>query len=51
MEKLIGKLEAKLQLLELTHEQTESIFSTRITEKIRRLKEAFQTIVIGTEES
>ena len=48
---LIGKLEAKLQLLELTHEQTESIFSTRITEKIRRLKEAFQTIVIGTEES
>ena len=50
MDTLIGKLEAKLQLLELTHEKTESIFSTRITEKIRRLKEAFQTIVIGTEE-
>ena len=35
MEKLIGKLKAKLQLLELTHEKTEGITSNRITEKIR----------------
>ena len=50
MEKLIGKLKAKLQLLELTHEKTEGITSNRITEKIRRHKEALQSIVIGAEE-
>ena len=36
--------------MELTHEKTESI-STRITEKIRRHKEAVQSIVIGAEET
>ena len=50
METLIGKLKAKLQLLELTHEKTESIISTGITEKIRRHKEALQSIVTGMEE-
>ena len=50
METLIGKLKAKLQLLELTHEKTEGIISTGITEKIRRHKEALQSIVIGAEE-
>ena len=50
MEKLIGKLEAKLQLLELTQEKTESIVGTGITENIRRHKEALQSIVIGAEE-
>ena len=50
MEKLIGKLKAKLQLLELTHEKTEGIIRTGITEKIRRHKEALQSIVIGAEE-
>ena len=50
METLIGKLKAKLQLLELTQEKTEGIISTGITEKIRRHKEALQSIVIGAEE-
>ena len=50
METLIGKLKAKLQLLELTHEKTEGIISTGITEKIRQHKEALQSIVIGAEE-
>ena len=50
MEKLIGKLEAKLQLLELTQEKTESIVGTGITENIRRHKEALQSIVISAEE-
>ena len=50
MEKLIGKLEAKLQLLELTQEKTESIVSTGITENIRRHKEALQSIVISAKE-
>ena len=50
METLIGKLKAKLQLLELTHEKTEGIISTGITEKIRRHEEALQSIVIGAEE-
>ena len=50
METLIGKLNAKLQLLELTHEKTEGIISTGITEKIRQHKEALQSIVIGAEE-
>jgi len=50
METLIGKLKAKLQLLELTHEKTEGIISTGITEKIRRHKEALQSIVVGAEE-
>ena len=47
---LIGKLKAKLQLLELTHEKTEGIISTGITKKIRRHKEALQSIAIGAEE-
>ena len=50
METLIGKLKAKLQLLELTQEKTEGIISTGITEKIRRHKEALQSIVISAEE-
>ena len=50
METLIGKLKAKLQLLQLTHEKTEGIISTGITGKIRRHKEALQSIVIGAEE-
>ena len=50
METHIGKLKAKLQLLELTHEKTESIISTGIAEKICRHKEALQSIVIGAEE-
>ena len=50
MEKLIGKLEAKLQLLELTKGKTEGMVSTGITEKIRRHKEALQSIVISAEE-
>ena len=50
MDKLIGKLEAKLQLLELSQGKTESIVSTGITEKIRRHKEALQSIVISAEE-
>ena len=49
METLIGKLKAKLQF-RLTHEMTEGIISTGITEKIRPHKEAFQGIVIGAEE-
>jgi len=36
--------------LELTHEKTEGIISTGITKKIRRHKEALQSIVINTEE-
>lgn len=51
MDTLIGKLKAKLQLYELTQEKTESIISTGITEKIRRHKEALQSIVAGTEEA
>ena len=50
MDKLIGKLEAKLQLLELTKGKTESMVSTGITEKIRRHKEALQSIVISAKE-
>ena len=50
METLIGKLKAKLKLLQLTHEKTEGIISTGITGKIRRHKEALQSIVIGAEE-
>ena len=50
MDKLIGKLEAKLQLLELSQGKTESIVSTGITEKIRRHKEALQSIVNSAEE-
>ena len=51
MKTLIGKLKAKLQLLEPTQEKTESISSTGISEKIRRHKEALQSIVIGAEET
>ena len=36
--------------MELTHEKTEGIINTGITEKIRRHKEALQSIVIGAEE-
>ena len=50
MERLIGKLKAKLQLLELTHEKTEGIIRTGITEKIRPRKEVLQSIVISAEE-
>ena len=50
IETLFGKLKAKLQLLELTHEKTEGIISTGITEKIHRHKEALQSIVIGAHE-
>ena len=50
MEKLIGKLEAKLQLLELTRQKTESVVSTGITEKIRRHKKALHSIVMSAEE-
>ena len=37
--------------MELTHEKTESNISTGITEKVRRRKEALQSIVIGAGET
>ena len=45
-----AKLSAKLQLLELTREKTKDVAVGDNLEKIRRLKEALQTIVAGVEE-
>lgn len=47
----IRKLEAKLHLLEFTHEKTDSIICTRITKEICRHQEALQSIIIGAEET
>ena len=45
-----AKLSAKLQLLELTREKTKDVAVSDNLEKIRRHKDALQTIVAGVEE-
>ena len=45
-----AKLSAKLQLLELTRGKTKDVAVSDNLEKIRRHKEALQTIVAGVEE-
>ena len=45
-----AKLSARLQLLELTREKTKDVAVSDNLEKIRRHKEALQTIVAGVEE-
>ena len=45
-----AKLSGKLQLLELTREKTKDVVVSDNLEKIRRHKEALQTIVAGVEE-
>ena len=46
-----AKLSAKLQLLELTRGKTKDVAVSDNLEKIRRHKEALQTIVAGVERS
>ena len=50
IQKMEAKLSAKLQLLELTRGKTKDVAVSDNLEKIRRHKEALQTIVAGVEE-
>ena len=50
MQKMEAKLSAKLQLLEVTRGKTKDVAVSDNLEKIRRHKEALQTIVAGVEE-
>ena len=50
IQKMEAKLSAKLQLLELTRGKTKNVAVSDNLEKIRRHKEALQTIVAGVEE-
>ena len=50
MQKMEAKLSAKLQLLEVTRGKTKDVAVSDNLEKIRRHKEALQTIVAGFEE-